>query len=56
VTGLLKLYFWTDCSGDKKINSGAVGVGFFPRVEYQKLGQLSQRSIGFLFSLIQLTV
>jgi hypothetical protein len=30
----------------EKVNSGAVPVGFFPRVEYQKVEQLSQISIG----------
>jgi hypothetical protein len=55
-TGLLKLYFWTDCSGQRKMKSRAVSAGFFPWVEYQKLGKLSHLSISYLFSLIRLMV
>jgi hypothetical protein len=51
-----KLQFWTDCSAKRKPNSGAVRVGFSPWVEYQKVGQLSQLSFGYLYSLNGLTV
>jgi hypothetical protein len=51
-----KLQFWTDCSAERKINSGAVRVGFFPWVEYQNVGQLSQLSIDYLYILNGLTV
>jgi hypothetical protein len=43
---LLKTVFWTDCSVYRKLNSGAVRLGFFPRAEYQKVGQLFHISIG----------
>jgi hypothetical protein len=54
--GCWKLHFCTYCSIERKINSGAVQLGFAPWDEYQKLGELSYPSIGYLFSLIQLTV
>jgi hypothetical protein len=54
--GFWKLYFCSDCRVERKINFGAVWVGFFPWVEYQKLGHLSQIFIRYLFSLIQLIV
>jgi hypothetical protein len=47
-----KLQFWIDYSAERKINSGAVRVGFFPIVENQKVVQLSRLSIGYLYSLI----
>jgi hypothetical protein len=28
--GLLKLYFWTDYSGERKMKSDTVQLGFFP--------------------------
>jgi hypothetical protein len=39
-----------------KINFGAVQVGFFPWVEYKKVGEHSLLSIGYLYSLIHATV
>jgi hypothetical protein len=40
----------------KKNQSGTVWMGLFPGSEEQKGGQLSQLSIGYLFSFIQQTV
>jgi hypothetical protein len=54
--GCWKLYFCSDSSVEREINSEAVQLGFFPWDEYQKLGELSYPSIGYLFSLIHLTV
>jgi hypothetical protein len=54
--GCWKLHFCTDCSVEREIHSGAVWLGFFYWDEYQKLGQLSYTSIGYLFILIRLTV
>jgi hypothetical protein len=51
-----KLQFWTDCSDERKIKSGAIQVGFFPWIEYQKVGKLSQLSVGYIYSLIGPTV
>jgi hypothetical protein len=51
-----KLQFWTDCSNERKIKSGAVCIRFFPWVEYQKVGRLSQLSISYLYRLIGPTV
>jgi hypothetical protein len=38
--GLLKTTILTDYSDERKIKSGAVWVGFFPCVEYQRVGKL----------------
>jgi hypothetical protein len=56
MTKLLKTVFWTDCSVEGNLNYGAVWMGFFPCAEYQNIGKLSKLSIGYLFSLIGLTV
>jgi hypothetical protein len=40
----------------RELKSGAVRVEFFPCVGYQKVGQLSQLSIGYLYSLRGLMV
>jgi hypothetical protein len=53
---LLKLHFWADCRLQRKLKSGDVSMGFFPWVEYQKVGKLFQLSIGYLYSLNRLTV
>jgi hypothetical protein len=54
--GLMKTAIWIDCSDRRKLKSGAVQVGFFPWVEYQKVGQLWQLSIGYIYNLIGPTV
>jgi hypothetical protein len=54
--GCWKLHFCTDYSVERELNSGAVRLGFFPWDECQELEELSYPSIGYLFSLIRLTV
>jgi hypothetical protein len=52
-TELLKLYFCTNCSHERKMKSEAVQLGFFPWAEYQNGGKLSQLSISYWLSLIR---
>jgi hypothetical protein len=56
VPALLKTAFLDRMQQRKKIKSGAVMVGFFPWVEYKKLGQLSKISIDCSNSPIWLSV